>query len=344
MNHPQNSRVRQILSNHGYNPLDIKDILQIGGGFNNEIFELSVNNRRLVIKIYPQKNDAQSRKIKEATFIDSCSKNKIKAVPIIADVLEGSNAILFEKIEGKTIVPSELKPVHIDQMKTFLTDLGALETANYNDDGSQIFATDFSFTREEFINNFNVRVKNLKFLTEKYDPNSIIRTRLPDIEKLSKQLIRDLNESKSIVFRNENNPKNFERFISPSDFGLHNSLIDKTGTINFIDFEYAGIDDPANLILDTFINTDAGLPSTLLDEFIVLFHNYDGLREKIELLSPLFGLKWVCIVLKRCFFIGNLQIRDSFYGEHGGEIVKENVEKLDLLFEKCRKAKIFDIK
>ena len=147
MNHPQNSRVRQILSNHGYNPLDIKDILQIGGGFNNEIFELSVNNRRLVIKIYPQKNDAQSRKIKEATFIDSCSKNKIKAVPIIADVLEGSNAILFEKIEGKTIVPSELKPVHIDQMKTFLTDLGALKTANYNDDGSQIFATDFSFTR-----------------------------------------------------------------------------------------------------------------------------------------------------------------------------------------------------
>jgi hypothetical protein len=31
--------------------------------------------------------------------------------------------------------------------------------------------------------------------------------------------------------------------ISPSDFGLHNAIIDGKGTVHFIDFEYAGWDD-----------------------------------------------------------------------------------------------------
>ena len=44
-------------------------------------------------------------------------------------------------------------------MKTFLTDLYALEIANYNDGSNQIFATDFSFTREELINKLRKEMK-----------------------------------------------------------------------------------------------------------------------------------------------------------------------------------------
>ena len=35
--------------------------------------------------------------------------------------------------------------------------------------------------------------------------------------------------------------------ISPSDFGFHNALLKSNGDIKFIDFEYAGFDDPAKI-------------------------------------------------------------------------------------------------
>src|SRR5690606_31707192 len=39
-----------------------------------------------------------------------------------------------------------------------------------------------------------------------------------------------------------------ERTLSPSDFGFHNALREPDGAIRFIDFEYAGWDDPAKLV------------------------------------------------------------------------------------------------
>ena len=50
----------------------------------------------------------------------------------------------------------------------------------------------------------------------------------------------------------ENSSKNDDIFyqeykcISPSDFGFHNSIIDREGNINFVDFEYSGWDDQQN--------------------------------------------------------------------------------------------------
>ena len=42
--------------------------------------------------------------------------------------------------------------------------------------------------------------------------------------------------------------------ISPSDFGFHNALIKDNGDIQFIDFEYAGFDDPAKMAGDFLRN------------------------------------------------------------------------------------------
>ena len=39
--------------------------------------------------------------------------------------------------------------------------------------------------------------------------------------------------------------------MSPSDFGLQNTLFTKN-KLFFIDFEYAGLDDPAKCLLDFF--------------------------------------------------------------------------------------------
>ena len=48
--------------------------------------------------------------------------------------------------------------------------------------------------------------------------------------------------------------------LSPSDFGFHNALVDDDGQVTFLDFEYAGRDDPAKLVSDFFCQPEIPVP------------------------------------------------------------------------------------
>ena len=41
-----------------------------------------------------------------------------------------------------------------------------------------------------------------------------------------------------------------DKCLSPSDFGFHNVIVEKDKILRFIDFEYAGWDDPAKMVSD----------------------------------------------------------------------------------------------
>jgi len=92
-----------------------------------------------------------------------------------------------------------------------------------------------------------------------------------------------------------------ERCISPSDFGFHNSIRQSDHTLRFVDFEYAGWDDPAKTIID-FCNQPDGI---LSNDNALLFRRRtmdsfppaNSFRERIRLLEPVYQLKWACICL-----------------------------------------------
>ena len=92
-----------------------------------------------------------------------------------------------------------------------------------------------------------------------------------------------------------------ERCLSPSDFGFHNALRQADGCLRFLDFEYAGWDDPAKSIIDFCNQPDRLLPDDLADIFceraIFAFPNPESLASRILLLEPLYQLKWACICL-----------------------------------------------
>ena len=52
-----------------------------------------------------------------------------------------------------------------------------------------------------------------------------------------------------------------ERCVSPSDFGFHNALRTPDGRLAFIDFEYAGWDDPAKTVSDFFCQPECPVPT-----------------------------------------------------------------------------------
>ena len=92
-----------------------------------------------------------------------------------------------------------------------------------------------------------------------------------------------------------------ERCLSASDFGFHNSLLQADGSVRFVDFEYAGWDDPSKLICDFCNQPDVLLDSSLSVIFrrAVIHHNPrpEALQKRFSALEPLYQIKWSCICL-----------------------------------------------
>jgi hypothetical protein len=91
------------------------------------------------------------------------------------------------------------------------------------------------------------------------------------------------------------------RIVSPSDFGFHNSLVGPDGHAVFLDFEYAGWDDPAKLICDFFCQPAIPVPPSCFERFAatVLAGRADGAEviDRARVLLPVYRVKWICIRL-----------------------------------------------
>ena len=64
----------------------------------------------------------------------------------------------------------------------------------------------------------------------------------------------------------------YQKCISPSDVGFHN-IINSNGKYFYIDFEYAGIDDPCKLIADLILQPDYPIPPNLIHLLLKLINN-----------------------------------------------------------------------
>jgi len=92
-----------------------------------------------------------------------------------------------------------------------------------------------------------------------------------------------------------------ERLISPSDFGFHNIIRREDGRLAFLDFEYAGWDDVAQLVCDFFLQPAVPVGLHLLAPFVAALIGEGPeaapARSRIRLLSRVFGVRWCCIML-----------------------------------------------
>lgn len=102
--------------------------------------------------------------------------------------------------------------------------------------------------------------------------------------------------------------------VSPSDFGFHNALARPDGTLRFIDFEYAGWDDPVKMVCDFFLQP--ALPvdplhyNRFFDATLGDRPEAEELAKRASLMRPLFALKWCCIMLNP--FLPDLAARARF--------------------------------
>jgi hypothetical protein len=86
---------------------------------------------------------------------------------------------------------------------------------------------------------------------------------------------------------------------SPSDFGFHNAIRTPRGPV-FIDFEYAGRDDPAKLVCDFFCQPAVPVPASLHEAFQAATLDPLGLshhRVRAKVLLDAYRVKWIAIML-----------------------------------------------
>src|SRR5205823_11119743 len=80
------------------------------------------------------------------------------------------------------------------------------------------------------------------------------------------------------------------------------------GRLRFIDFEYAGWDDPAKLICDFFCQPAVPAPAHTFDRFAqaiaVEFPSPAIHLARAALLMPVYLVKWVCIMLNEFLPVG----------------------------------------
>ena len=119
--------------------------------------------------------------------------------------------------------------------------------------------------------------------------------------------------------------------LSPSDFGFHN-VLDDNGHLSFVDFEYAGWDDPAKLACDFLCQPEIPVSAAHGMQFVdMLAHSVapgTALVERVALLLPVHRLKWCCILL------------NEFRAEHRARRLHAGIEADGMLaaqFDKARR-------
>ena len=107
------------------------------------------------------------------------------------------------------------------------------------------------------------------------------------------------------------------QILSPSDFGFHNALRGPDGGVVFVDFEYFGWDDPVKLIADFVLHPGMNLSPEMKRRFLrrllpAFVARDETFLARMNLLFPLFGLRWCMIVLNE--FLPERWARRAFAG------------------------------
>jgi hypothetical protein len=97
--------------------------------------------------------------------------------------------------------------------------------------------------------------------------------------------------------------------LSPSDFGFHNAILAADGRLRFIDFEYAGWDDPAKMVCDFFCQPEVPVSHEYFEDYtrtvVADLSNPEMHFRRIFLLLPVYRIKWCCIMLNDFLKVGS---------------------------------------
>ena len=273
-----------------------KSLVQLQGGINNRVFRCGEAHNQWVIKGYAPLDTNQRNCMRaEVEFLRYAQLVAPGRTPELIEIDNERRCVVLEYINGKSYTEGE-SPSLDDQQEalSFFHELNTQKEA-----AKELITMDASegFLRlTEHMDNIYWRIESMDV---SHLPINLINTTDKLINTLNQKAhhlekyLHALLVSGEVIDALDPNLC----CVSPSDFGFHNALKTPKG-IKFIDFEFAGWDDPAKAEADFFLQPKIPVNKNIIFLFSGWLKNSNHeIKSRLNILSHLLHFKWICIIL-----------------------------------------------
>jgi hypothetical protein len=249
-----------------------------------------------VIKGYaPAQPGQRDRMQAEVEFLRYANQVAPRRVPELISVDAGRRCVVLEHIEGSAYPEGVAPPAEdLQAAVEFFQQLNA--DLNLARQMISLDAADGFLSLRQHIANVRERLSAMG--TEHLPPEFRLQAaeQLGQLQRQADRVETELETSISAgLVQDRLDPE--LRCVSPSDFGFHNAIRTDQG-VTFIDFEFAGWDDPAKASVD-FILQPRIPAANIISTYPMIFSCQQLLGQDVRstVLKPILALKWNCIIL-----------------------------------------------
>ena len=289
-NEKDNKKSLIKICNKLYQKTIIKSIIKVKNGGNSRVYKMmDFEGNFYILKEYPNHQLKSKPRLKNEIYALELLYHNDK-VPKVIHYDDDFNISVLEFINGSTI--KKITNQNIFDAINFIEELHDLRRIQKFEPS---LATEACLNANELIKQVENRFYKLK-LIENNNLQCIIKKLYKLFVQVSKRAYEHWPENN--IDNNLN--KKFLTF-SPSDFGFHNSIMNKSKELKFIDFEYFGLDDPVKLIADFLWHPGMKLSevqkTTFTKNILKIFNHDKYIEDRLNASFPLYGIRWALIIL-----------------------------------------------
>lgn len=276
----------------------ITNVQEINAGLNNRLYKVVTSEEKYLVKLY--RKDAGIMLKREFSALKYLKRQNIKNVPTAYFKNDKQNFAMYSFEDGKTKNPSQITKDDLNKMAFFIASIHKLRPKEIR---KKFLAANFACF------NINDYLKNIYFRLEKFSVYAKSKNTSAIIDKLKKEEVNTvigkllgkiINEIPEKLLNKKLSAG--EERLSPVDFGVHNILFKKDGSLCFIDFEYFGRDDPMRAVAD-FLMHDRSLEikpelkKYFQNRYLEYIEADKKYRQRLELVKKIINIEWLAIYL-----------------------------------------------
>lgn len=317
--------------------LENLNVSPIFGGRNNRAYHVKSDGKEYFLKHY-NNYDALNRLEAEYCFLEHATicGSLYTVKPIACD-----KQSFFALYEYKVGEKYQVNDVNLNEINHALTFLFELNEPRFSKNSCNLSnAREACFAISDHISRIDERVKNLETIEiiDEIDKQTVlfIEVKLKPAWLTIKNAMLEQFLQHNVVLNSILSQS--DKVISPSDFGFHNALKLPNNQTLFVDFEYAGWDDPAKLIGDFFNQIEVPVSMEFFSFFSKslsgLVKNKQEMLCRARILFPAYCIKWCCIILN--YFLPKRKIDKSFSIDITKQVRHEQLVKAKKHFDRLQ--------
>lgn len=285
-------------------------------GKNNRSYHVRTHGHSFFLKAYfRHPHDVRDRLGAEYAFLEFCREQGIGGVPLPLAFDRINGMALYSWIDGEPVKKGQVCGEDIISAAALL---GALARCSAAPQAARLpLAADACTSAWDHLLLAQRRVETLsKALLAAQNSPIVQQARDFTAKRLVPALDAAMNRAQTLLEQNALHqplcPQDF--VVSPSDFGFHNALRTRNGVV-FVDFEYAGRDDPVKTVCDFVCQPEIPVEQDHLKTMADTLETFDTKKilQRADALLPLHRIKWCCIILNN--FIKLHALRREFSNE-----------------------------